>query len=133
MKAELQFKALEVLNCSVNSPIASGFSSTNFNFNINLETKADENNKLIFVIVNIEVRNEEHDQILGSLSVSCVYDVFNFDKIVRFDSNGKVELPQPLIELLNSVSISTTRGMMFSTFKGTFLHNALLPIVDPIQ
>jgi hypothetical protein len=33
--------------------------------------------------------------------------------------------------MLNRISISTTRGAMFSTFKGTFLHAAILPIVDP--
>jgi uncharacterized protein YbbC (DUF1343 family) len=35
--------------------------------------------------------------------------------------------------MLNSISLSTTRGAMFSTFKGTFLHGAVLPIIDPKQ
>jgi hypothetical protein len=40
-------------------------------------------------------------------------------------------LPSGIIDLLNSVSVSTVRGMMFSAFKGTFLHNAVLPVIDP--
>ena len=41
------------------------------------------------------------------------------------------ELPTDIIVTINSISISTIRGIMFSTFKGTYLHNAFLPIIDP--
>ena len=45
-----------------------------------------------------------------------------------------ISISEPLdifISTLNSISISTTRGMMFSAFRGTFLHNAILPLIDP--
>ena len=32
---------------------------------------------------------------------------------------------------LNSISLSTLRGAMFNHFKGTFLHEAILPVIDP--
>jgi hypothetical protein len=41
----------------------------------------------------------------------------------------------PRVELLeiNSISMDTLRGIMFSKFMGTYLHNAILPIIDSEQ
>ena len=44
-----------------------------------------------------------------------------------------VDLPQEFITLLNSIALSTTRGVMFSQFRGTVLHNAILPIIAPAK
>lgn len=129
--ADLQIKAIELLNGSINLPSIPNIQLTNFNFNISLESKADGENKLVFVIVSVEIRNEEQTNILGSLSISCIYNVVNFEEVIKIDPSGKLDIPQPLIEILNAISISTARGVMFSTFKGTFLHNAFLPIIDP--
>lgn len=129
--ADLQLKAIELLNGSINLPSIPNLQLSNFNFNINLESKADSTNKLVFVIVSVEIRSEDQNHILGSLSISCIYNIVNFEQIIKIEPSGKLEIPQPLTEILNSISISTARGVMFSTFKGTFLHNAFLPIIDP--
>ncbi len=36
-----------------------------------------------------------------------------------------------IIIAMNSISISTLRGIMFSTLKGAYLRNAILPVIDP--
>lgn len=128
---DLQLKSIELLKGSISLPSVPGVSLNNFSFDISLESKADAGNKFVFVIVSVEIRSEDQNHVLGSLVTSCIYGLANFDEIIKIDADGKVNLPQPLVELLNSISISTTRGVMFSTFKGTFLHNAFLPIVDP--
>ena len=129
--ADIQLRAIELLSGSINLPSIPNLPLTNFNFNINLESKADGTNRLVFVIVNVEIKSEDQNHVLGSLAISCVYNVVNFDEIIKVDTTGKLDIPQPLIEILNSISISTARGVMFSTFKGTFLHNTFLPIIDP--
>ena len=128
---DLQLKSIELLKGSISLPSVPEVSLTNFNFNISLESKADATNKFLFVIVSVEIRSEDQNHILGSLAVSCIYSIVNFDDVVKIEVDGKLDIPQPLVEILNSISISTTRGVMFSTFKGTFLHNAFLPIIDP--
>ena len=128
---DFQLKSIELLKESIDLPSVPEISLTNFNFNISLETKADATSKLLFVIVSVEIRSEDQNHLLGSLAVSCIYSVANFDEIIKIEADGKLDIPQPLVEILNSTSISTTRGVMFSSFKGTFLHNAFLPIVDP--
>lgn len=127
----LQLKSIELLKGSISLPSVPEVSLNNFNFNINLDSKADSTNKLLFVIVSVEIRSEDQNHVLGSLAVSCIYSIVNFDEVVKIEADGKIDIAQPLVEILNSMSISTTRGVMFSTFKGTFLHNAFLPIVDP--
>jgi len=127
----LQLKSIELLKGSISLPSVPEVSLNNFNFNINLDSKADSTNKLLFVIVSVEIRSEDQNHVLGSLAVSCIYSIVNFDEVVKIEADGKIDIAQPLVEILNSISISTTRGVMFSTFKGTFLHNAFLPIVDP--
>ena len=128
---DLQLKSIELLKGSISLPSVPEVSLNNFNFNISLESKADATNKILFVIVSVEIRSEDQNHVLGSLAVSCIYSIVNFDEVVKIEADGKLDIPQPLVEILNSISISTTRGVMFSTFKGTFLHNSFLPIVDP--
>ncbi len=128
---DLQLKSIELLRGSISLPSVPEVSLNNFNFNISLESKADATNKILFVIVSVEIRSEDQNHVLGSLAVSCIYSIVNFDDVVKIEADGKLDIPQPLVEILNSISISTVRGVMFSTFKGTFLHNAFLPIVDP--
>jgi len=128
---DLQLKSIELLKGSISLPSVPEVSLNNFNFNISLESKADATNKILFVIVSVEIRSEDQNHVLGSLAVSCIYSIVNFDEVVKIEVDGKLDIPQPLVEILNSISISTARGVMFSTFKGTFLHNAFLPIVDP--
>ena len=66
LRADLQLKAIELLNCSIHLPIASGSSLPNFNFNINLDSRIDGDNKLIFVVVDVEIRSEDQSYILGA-------------------------------------------------------------------
>jgi len=132
-KVEMQIKAIELLNGSLQLPSVPNTAITAFNFNISIESRADAQNKLVFVIVHVEIRNEDHSLVLGALSVSCIFEIVNFNDVIKIEENGKLDIPQPLIETLNIISISTTRGVMFSTFKGTFLHGAVLPIIDPKQ
>ena len=103
---EMHLRAIELLNSSLTLPANPDITVTNFNF---------------------------HSEVLGALSVSCIFDIVNFEDVITVEADGKVNIPQRLIETLNIISISTTRGVMFSTFKGTFLHSAILPIIDPQQ
>lgn len=128
---EMQLKAIELLNNSIILPPNAKTPITNFNFNLNIESKADVTKKLVFVIVNVEIKNDDQSLIIGTISVSCVYEIFNFEEAIKIEVDGKINMPPKLVETLNIISISTTRGVMFSTFKGTYLHNAFLPIIDP--
>lgn len=133
MNFEIQLRGVELLSSNQRISTADTINVRNFNFNINIETKADAPNKLLFIIIHIEILTEDHSTILGGISVSCIFELKNFEELIKIESGGKLTMPQPLVDVINSISLSTTRGVMFATFKGTPLHNAFLPIIDPKQ
>lgn len=129
---ELQLKGIEILSQSINLPQSNDFTVNGFTFDIGVEIKFEPTNKLIFVFVNIIIfDNKEQQLILGSALVNNIFLITNYNDIIQIDKNNKITLPTDVIMLLNSMSISTTRGVLFGIFKGTFLHNAILPIIDP--
>ena len=132
VNAQLQFQSIELLSGSINAPHSLNPTS-DYNFNINIQTQADESKALIFSIVYVDITNPERTFTYGSLVASCIYALGNFNEIITKDEMGRHIIPKGLADTLNMISISTTRGIMFSTFKGTFLHNAIMPLVNPQQ
>jgi hypothetical protein len=128
---EMQIKLIELLSSTLNLPANPNAPLINFNFNISVESRADAANKLVFVIVHVKINNDDQSMLLGALSLSCIFEIANFEDVIKVETDGQLIIPQGLINTLNTISISTTRGVMFSTFKGTFLHGAVLPIIDP--
>ncbi len=99
-----------------------------FKFTINIEHLINIKDNLIAIKPNIIIFTEDNDTILGTLTASLV---FEFDNLSSFVIENEIKLPLDIIIAINSLSISTVRGIMFSTFKGTYLHNAFLPVIDP--
>ncbi len=101
-----------------------------FNFDIKLEHKIPSDNRLIAVVVTVDIREGNNHDKLGSMMASCVYEVP--DIMDYIDKNNNLpKFPETFLTTINSITISTVRGIMFSQFRGTFLHNAVLPVVDP--
>ena len=127
-----KLKTVELLKHSLELPKEIPGPNYLFNFQINVESKVDIEKRFVIVITNVDVMDSEQEKRFGSISVSCVYEVINFEEVIKVEGS-QLNIPNPLVELLNSVSISTTRGVMFAVFRGTFLHQAVLPILDPKQ
>ena len=87
---EMQIRAIELLNGSLQLPSDPNIPVTTFNFNISIESKADAPNKLVFVIVHVEIKNDDHSLVLGALSVSCIYEIVNFDEVIKNEENTKI-------------------------------------------
>ena len=131
---EFQFRGIEILSQSISLPQIPNLSINGFAFEIAVESKYDPNNKLVFVIISVNIYNDDKQIKFGSASISNIFHIANFESLVQTGSNGNLSpLPDDAILFLNSLSISTTRGVLFGLFKGTFLHNAILPILDPKQ
>lgn len=125
-----QIKGVELLEFELVSPKEALKPQTVFHYNISLEHKINKENKLAFVMVRVYILLENKKTMVGKTGVSCIFSVENFDEIIIEEVNNKIRFPDEIIEILNSISISTTRGVMAANFKGTFLHNAILPVVD---
>ena len=125
-----QIKAVELIESCINPPVNPLAAETLFNFDISLEHRINPEEDTLIVVCSVSVFNETREEQLGRIKSGCIYLIKNLKQFVNTETKA-LELPEPLAISLNSVSISTTRGLMFSMFRGTFLHNAVLPVVDP--
>jgi hypothetical protein len=124
-----QLKSIELLDSCIITPKRNP-TPIKFTFEIGIEQKFSLENKLMFVLCEVAIFSENNgnkEELLGNLKSNCIFELENINPV----KNNKIDLSAELSTLLNSITISTTRGLMFSFFKGTFLHNAILPVVDP--
>ncbi|MCX6162186.1 MAG: hypothetical protein NTV87_12745 [Ignavibacteriae bacterium] len=103
----------------------------NFTFEISCVNKAAIPDNLVHVLVNIKVYLDEEKKIqLGNLSLTNIFFIKNLDKYANKENNT-YSLPENFEVSLISISISHTRAILLAKCAGTFLQNAVLPIVDP--
>jgi hypothetical protein len=127
-QVSFQLKGIELLGIELNQPTKPLPEPTNFHFEISLEHRINGADKLAIVICTISIQEEDEKLKFGKIQVSCIFEVANM-QVFRLESDNKI--PDSMLITLNSITVSTVRGIMFAEFKGTFLHNALLPVVDP--
>lgn len=125
-----QLKGIELLDFCFNHPKKQIPAQMVFNFDIKLEHKILADNNFIVVVVSIDINNDQRDIKLGSIMVSCIFEIPELKEYID-PKNNAPKLSEEFLTTINSISISTVRGVMFSQFRGTFLHNAILPVVDP--
>lgn len=101
-----------------------------FNFDLNIESSVDAAQKIVINRIKVNIKGDDANTVLGSLTCACVFSVANFEEVITLNGNAPADINEAFAETLNAISISTTRGVMFSELKGTFLHFAFLPIID---
>ena len=125
-----QLKGIELLDACLNQPKQSNADLKVFHFDIKIEHKLNTENKLFIALIDFGLFNEQIDLKPGSLTANCIFEVENMNDFMDTKTK-KINLPDEFVFTLNSITISTARGIMFNQFKGTFLHNAILPIINP--
>lgn len=130
-KNDIRFtiKGIELVQSSITPPQKLDAIVENFVFNIGVSQKIDTTSKIIGIFIRIGILIPEVSEEVANLTTACYFIVENFDQLSK-DEEGKIIVPETLTNTLNAISISTARGILFSTIKGTFLHNAILPIID---
>jgi hypothetical protein len=123
-------EGIELLEYSLNSPNIKLPENIQYRFDLSIEHKISVELNKVFVITSFTIINDELKLNLGHAKISCIFAFPNFDSFQYKEAN-KLEIPDDLIVTLNSISLSTSRGVMFTLFRGTFLHNVILPIIDP--
>ena len=100
-----------------------------FNFEIKVQTVADNIKDMLITFVNVRVNRMHTTDIFARLAVGFGYFIENFEDELEKDEDDKYVIPSDLEAMLKQISISTIRGIMFSEFRGTHLHKAILPIL----
>ena len=125
-----QIKGIEILDSSIVRPKSKIDGNTVFGFDLQAQHSFNLEKELVIVTCNISVLDNNSKDKLGHVNVSCLYYVENFEQYFEKKTNAP-NLPQGVITMLNSISISTIRGVMYGIFRGTFLNGAILPVVNP--
>jgi hypothetical protein len=121
-------KGIEIIDLQLIHPEKAMPEDVVFDFDIDINHRVNIENELVFVVSNVTVFMEKELK-LGQVKLSCVFHITDFKNLL--DDNQKLDLSEDVVITFNSISISTTRGVMFSEFRGTFLHNAIIPLIDP--
>jgi hypothetical protein len=127
---EFKLTAIELLEFSLNFNEKLLPDLKLFHYNLNLEHRIIEESKLVIVILHVSVVHEDQESILATVKASCIFEIINIEDIIKKHGDN-ISLPEAASMIVNSITISTVRGIMFSLFRGTLLHNAVLPVIEP--
>lgn len=131
-KKDFKFRidSIDIINTSINAPL-NPTEIGELNFDLQIQVKLEPKKNILMVFVDVEIKTKESKEKLGKYTICCSYIIEDFEELVSYDNANKPTVPKIIIDTLNSISISTLRGLMFGSFRGTFLHKAILPVVDP--
>jgi hypothetical protein len=128
---EYQIKGIDILSFTLIPP-QKEVSTQVFFYDFHVEYRLDVENSVLMVITAVTVKSDDQETQLGSLTTGCVYAVnpTDFQKIVERNGNA-AKVKEEYMEEFYMESLATTRGLMFAQFRGTPLHYAFLPIIQP--
>jgi hypothetical protein len=124
----LEFRSIEVLEFSITKPEGDQ-ESTVQDYLISMGNELDEATGMLKVEGEMRLRNKSQTH-LARYKALCIFELAGLDSLNWKAPESKAFRLQ-LSVIWNGIAISTIRGMMAADFKGTFLHPAVLPIIDP--
>ena len=125
-----QLRGMEILEFNLCAPSKAVQEIKAFSFNISSEMKIVLEKKLVFVIISTDILQDDKITKLGALKTNCIFEIENMSDFTD-EATNLVNFSDEILTTLNSIAISTTRGIMYCQFKGTYLQSAILPIIDP--
>ncbi len=104
-----------------------------YTFEIKCENKGSIPHNLLFINVTVKVYLDKEKKLeLGCIELLNTFQIPELKQYLLEEKNI-LDLPIPLEFALISISISHTRAMLYSKCAGTFLQDAMLPIVNPMD
>ena len=128
-KFEFSIKGIEIVNSMIKAPPEGGTALT-FNFDMQFRTIPNMQENVLTVFADVVIKDLEKEVQVGQYSAVFHYSVLDLGKLLVKTDGKFLDVPDPLAKTLLGISVSTLRGLMFGAFKGTFLHNAILPVID---
>lgn len=101
-----------------------------FLFDLRVEVKILAEHKIVILFVTVKIRGGDDSSELANIGVSCLFEIDDFEKHISLNEQGLYIVPPMLETVLRPIAISTARGVMYSELRGTYLNNAIMPIVE---
>jgi hypothetical protein len=111
----------------------SDFTGEEFQFDVKAQAKVNSDLHIVFIVVSIITRELGKEHVLSELVTALGFEIEDFEKHIVIDPDaGNFVIPDYLEVAIRTISISTSRGIMFGNLKGSYLHKAILPIIQQI-
>jgi hypothetical protein len=136
---KIRFVAIEIMSKSIVEPpkeiveIQAGNNAPSpitFNFNFLVDIKLGAPQKVAVVITNVTIFEAKENTELARFKTACIFELPDFDVIFKKLAENLYDTPEDLEIILKGSGISTTRGIIFSELRGSYLQGAVLPLVD---
>ncbi len=123
-------KSIEILESSFRLPNGFDHQASFIHFDIKFETGPTTIHNEIRSVVTVSTHVEKFLLEVGTLKAAFIFDATHFENIQVATNNEDGKIPDELLKSVHSLALSTMRGMLYSQWRGTFLHHAILPEVD---
>ncbi|MDX2047384.1 MAG: hypothetical protein SFU87_11400 [Chitinophagaceae bacterium] len=100
-----------------------------FKFELKTQSIVNETESLIVTFVIVEIRKESTNELAAKILAGFGFFIKDISSSLERGEDRKYIIPSEFENVLKTISISTMRGLMFSEFRGTPLHGAILPII----
>jgi len=100
-----------------------------FNFDINFAYTINIEQSMVNVLTTVSIFGDDKKKIYSRLQTVCSFQI-NEPEFADRDEQGGLKINDGLARELNSIALSTTRGILFGQLRGTYLHTALLPVIN---
>ncbi len=123
-----RFTAIHILSKKL-EPLTKEGIPQEFTFQIKTEVKVQEQINVVIPHVMIQIMNDKTQKELAEFTVGCFFEIEDFNNAIIKNEEGVYIIPQSLLGIILPVSISTVRGIIYSELRGTYLQNAIMPVV----
>lgn len=105
-----------------------------FNFTVSINHDIELPKNTMSVTVSTLIHGATKDDRMAQLDLRISYEFSDTTHIFIANTKQKtLEMNAQVMLMLYSTSLSTTRGALFASLKGTGLEHAYLPIIDAAQ
>lgn len=126
--------AMRLVNIEILAKIVRGrpanFEDNFFTFNIKAETKISQEKKYVLVFLSVSIIPGDGEEPIANYKVVTIFEFPEFDEMIKLNEQNEYAIPTEVDQFCKSIAISTTRGIIYSELKGTYLHNAIMPLVN---
>jgi hypothetical protein len=106
-------------------------------FQYELHTAISLSSKKVRITANYDIRagksNSNKLEISSSYSIVFIYAVQNLLDLVVSDEQQGVSVDDEMLSNLFNISYSTSRGILYTRYLGSFLHGFILPIISTAE
>ena len=124
----LRFKDIDIL-AKMLAPKPIDFDGDYYSFDFNGETRVLAEQKVVVTLFSAVIRDKEKTEQLAHFAIACVYEIPQLEETILKDDKGVYQIPDDLDIITKSTTYSTLRGVIFAELRGTYLANAIMPLM----